>query len=80
MYQQFAADVNSGAITYPYQWGYYDPGLWSPTPMTEQQDPGTYMRLLAQLAHAHGYRVIEAPARDLGETAESFCPGNRVKI
>jgi hypothetical protein len=73
-YQQFAADVSSGTITYPYQWVYYDPEHWSPTPVAEQQDPGTYMRLFAQLAHAHGYKVIEAPARDLGDAAGSACP------
>lgn len=73
-YQRFAADVSSGAITYPYQWVYYDPEHWSPTPVAEQQDPGTYMRLFAQLAHAHGYKIIEAPARDLGEAAGSACP------
>jgi hypothetical protein len=73
-YKQFASDVQSGAITYPYHWVLYDPEDWSQTPPNEQQDPGTYLRLFGQLAHAHGYRVIEAPARNLGLVAGSACP------
>jgi hypothetical protein len=73
-YHQFAADVKSGAITYPYGWVIYDPEHWPRTPVAEQQDPQTYLRLFGQLAHAHGYHVIEAPARDLGLTTGSICP------
>src|SRR5215467_13252340 len=73
-YQQFASDVHSGVITYPYQWVMYDPEHSSRTPLKEQQDPGTYLRLFAQLAHAHGYKVIESPARVLGLAAGAVCP------
>jgi hypothetical protein len=73
-YQKFASDVQSGAITYPYKWVFYDPEGWTHTPLAERQDPGTYMRMFAQLAHAHGLKVIESPARNLGLTAGSFCP------
>jgi len=73
-YAQFMSDINNGAITGPYHWVLYDPEYWSRTPLAEQQDPGTYLRLFGQLAHAHGYQVIEAPARDLGNTAGSTCP------
>jgi hypothetical protein len=73
-YAQFAADVQAGAITYPYHWILYDPENWAQTPLNEQQDPGTYLPLFAQLAHANGYQVIEAPARNLGFVAGSACP------
>jgi hypothetical protein len=35
------------------------------------------MRKFAQLAHAHGFYVIEAPARDLGNVVDSVCPKRR---
>jgi hypothetical protein len=73
-YAQFASDVQAVAITYPYRWVLYDPEDWSQTPLNEQQDPRTYLRLFAQLAHAHGYQIIEAPARNLGLVAGSACP------
>jgi hypothetical protein len=73
-YAQFASDVQSGAITAPYRWVSYDPEPWSQTPLSEQQDPRTYLRQFGQLAHAHGYRVIEAPGRDLGLVTGSICP------
>jgi hypothetical protein len=64
-YAQFASDISSGAITYPYKWVMYDPEDWSQTPVNEQQDPVKYMELFGQLAHAHGFKVVEAPAMDL---------------
>ena len=64
-YAQFSSDIASGAITYPYKWVMYDPEDWSQTPVNEQQDPVKYMELFGQLAHAHGLKVIEAPAMDL---------------
>ena len=68
-FARFSADVAAGAIIYPYRWVLYDPEAWNATPTAEQQDPGTYLRQFAQLAHARGYQVIEAPARDLGNAA-----------
>ena len=64
-YAQFSSDIASGAIKYPYKWVMYDPEDWSQTPVNEQQDPLTYMKQFGQLAHAHGLKVIEAPAMDL---------------
>ena len=64
-YAQFSSDIQSGAISYPYKWVMYDPEEWSQTPVNEQQDPVKYMTLFGQLAHAHGLKVIQAPALDL---------------
>ena len=64
-YAQFSSDISSGAINYPYKWVMYDPEDWSQTPVNEQQDPVKYMELFGQLAHAHGLKVVEAPAMDL---------------
>ena len=74
-YAQFQSDLNSGAISYPYKWVMYDPEGWASTPAAEQQDPVKYLGLFASLAHQHGYKVIETPARDLGNVA-TVCPLN----
>jgi len=74
-YAQFQSDLNSGAITYPYKWVMYDPEGWANTPVAEQQNPVKYLGLFASLAHQHGYKVIETPARDLGNVA-TVCPLN----
>lgn len=47
------------------QWVLYDNEHWSFTPVNEQRHPAAYMRKFARLAHQHGLKVIEAPARDL---------------
>jgi hypothetical protein len=73
-YAQFASDVSSGAIASSYHWVMYDPEAWSATPLNEQQDPAKYLALFGQLAHAHGYKVIETPARDLASVSGSSCP------
>jgi hypothetical protein len=73
-YAQFSSDISSGAITYPYKWVMYDPEDWSQTPVNEQQDPITYMELFGQLAHAHGLKVIEAPAMDLCSVSGTAYP------
>jgi len=73
-YAQFAADIATNAITYPYKWVLYDPEAWPQTPLSEQQNPARYLRLFGKLAHAHGYQAIEVPARDLGTVAGSTCP------
>jgi hypothetical protein len=74
-YAQFQSDLNSGAITYPYKWVMYDPEGWANTPAAEQKDPVKYLGLFASLAHQHGYKVVESPARDLGNVA-TVCPLN----
>jgi hypothetical protein len=73
-YAQFASDIRSGAITYPYKWVMYDPEDWTATPVGEQQDPVKYMTLFGQLAHAQGLKVIQAPALDLGSVTGSVLP------
>jgi hypothetical protein len=73
-YAQFAADLQNGVISPSYKWVQYDPEMWSQTPVNEQQNPALYMNLFGQLAHANGYNVVEAPARDLAQVAGSACP------
>ena len=73
-YAQFASDIQSGAITYPYKWVMYDPENWAATPVNEQQDPVKYMTLFGQLAHANGLKVIQAPALDLATVTGSVLP------
>ena len=73
-YAQFASDIQSGAITYPYKWVMYDPENWAATPVGEQQDPVKYMTLFGQLAHANGLKVIQAPALDLSSVTGSLLP------
>jgi len=75
-YAQFASDIQSGAISPAYKWVLYDPEEWPQTPVAEQLNPSKYLTQFGQLAHAHGYKVIEAPARDLGNVARSgsACP------
>jgi hypothetical protein len=73
-YAQFSSDIASGAITYPYKWVMYDPEDWAQTPVGEQQDPVKYMKLFGQLAHAHGLKVVEAPAMDLCSVSGTSYP------
>ena len=73
-YTQFASDIASHAITYPYKWVMYDPEDWTATPASEQQDPVRYMTLFGQLAHANGLKVIQAPALDLAYVPGSALP------
>jgi len=73
-YAQFKSDVSSGSISYPYKWVMYDPEKWSQTPVNEQQNPVKYMTLFGQLAHAHGLKVIQAPALDLAWVPGSVLP------
>jgi hypothetical protein len=75
-YAQFAADLASGTVGPDYKWVLYNPEEWSQTPTAEQLSPVKYLTLFGQLAHSHGYKVIEAPGRDLGNVARagSACP------
>ena len=76
-YARFSSDIRSGAIHYPYKWVMYDPENWSATPVGERQAPVKYMSLFGQLAHAHGLKVIQAPALDLGAVTGSVLPRHR---
>ena len=73
-YARFSSDVRSGALRYPYEWVMYDPENWSATPVSEQRNPVRYMTLFGQLAHAHGLKVIQAPALDLATVPGSVLP------
>lgn len=55
------------------RWVLYDNEHWSSTPVDEQRHPATYMRKFARLAHQHGLKVIEAPARDLMSVPGGDC-------
>jgi hypothetical protein len=73
-YAQFAADLTSHTIAPSYQWVMYDPEYWTLTPLNEQQNPAQYLHQFGQLAHTHGLKVIEAPARDLALAPGATCP------
>jgi len=76
-YARFASDVANGAISYPYKWVMYDPEHRASTPVSEQQDPKTYLRRFGRLGHAHGLKIIMAPSRDLGAVPGSKLPRQR---
>lgn len=76
-YAQAASDIADGALTYPYLAVLYDPEGWAQTPLEERRDPVIYMAKFARLAHAHGFYVISAPARDLGNVSDSAWPRQR---
>ena len=75
-YAEFAAEVGSGTISPAYKWVLYDPEEWQQTPVAEQLNPAKYLTQFGRLAHSRGYKVIEAPGRDLGNVAGagSACP------
>jgi len=75
-YAEFASEIQSGTISPAYKWVLYDPEEWPQTPVAEQLNPDKYLTQFGQLAHAHGYKVVEAPGRDLGNVARSgsACP------
>ena len=76
-YARFSSDIRSGAIRFHYKWVMYDPENWSATPAGERQAPVKYMTLFGQLAHAHGLKVIQAPALDLATVPGSVLPRHR---
>ena len=43
----------------------YNPEAWSFTPAEQQRNPALYEMLAAEAAHAHGLKLIAAPAVDL---------------
>jgi hypothetical protein len=73
-YAKFSSDVKNGAIKYPYKWVMYDPEDWPQTPVGEQRSPVKYLKLFGQLAHAHGLKVVEAPAMDLCSVSGTAYP------
>jgi hypothetical protein len=72
-YASFSSDVTAGRIDPTIRAAAYDPEKWSATPLEEQQNPATYMRLFADLAHQQGYVAIMTPARDLMGVSGAAC-------
>lgn len=64
-FAKFQEDVNSGRIPRGTQVVGYDIESWRFSPSDEQADPIGYTIKFAQLAHAHGFKVISTPAEDL---------------
>jgi hypothetical protein len=72
-YAQFARDIASHAIPASVHRVVYDNENWSYTPRAEAQQPATYMKMFATLAHQHGLQVYEVPARDLVDVSGAAC-------
>jgi len=67
-YDSFAAfqsDIANGVVPLGTKVVGYDDEAWPATPVGEQNDPIGYTIKFAQLAHAHGYKMISMPAEDL---------------
>lgn len=63
--ERFRDDLARGKVGSGVQIVGYDPEHWRFTPVDEQQDPIASSIAFAQLAHAHGYKVIVMPAENL---------------
>ncbi|MBI2238200.1 MAG: hypothetical protein HYU54_06720 [Actinobacteria bacterium] len=72
-YAQFAADVRDGTIPWNVRVVMYDPERWDATPISEQQDPITYIQLFVALAHAHGYFAVVTPHPSLMAVSGAAC-------
>lgn len=72
-YAQFSSDISNNVIPSTTKWVMYDNESWDLTPLTESQNPIHYMQAFAQLAHQHGLKVIETPARDLMQVKGGNC-------
>lgn len=72
-YAQFAADIKVGSLPPTTKWVMYDNESWADTPSNESQHPAQFMKAFADLAHQHGLKVIEAPARDLMHVPGADC-------
>jgi hypothetical protein len=64
-YADFSAAVASNSVPPGTLIVGYDDEDWQYTPANEQLDPVGYTIKFAQLAHAHGFKVIAMPAEDL---------------
>lgn len=76
-YARFASDVSHKSIQPSIHWVMYDDERWNATPDNEQQQPLLFEQQFAGLAHAHGYKVILAPAQGLlpGFSQTAFLDG-----
>ncbi|HEX2150193.1 MAG TPA: hypothetical protein VHI31_08500, partial [Actinomycetota bacterium] len=73
-YAAFVADIENNRIDDRIKTMFYNPEMWSYTPLPEQQDPYTYMRSFCDLAHSKGWNCTVAPARNLVAVPGSVCP------
>ena len=55
----------------------YDPEVWAFTPVAEQRAPGQAAATAARLAHAHGLKLIVAPALNLTTVQSAASQGPR---
>lgn len=62
---ELAQAVSGGGLPTGTRAVLYDPEAWSFTPRAEQRDPARAARQALRLAHAHGLRLIVAPALNL---------------
>jgi hypothetical protein len=72
-YAQFSSDIANHVIPSTTKWVTYDNESWTQTPLDESQHPAHYMQAFAGLAHQHGLKVIETPARDLMDVKGGDC-------
>lgn len=75
-YQAISNALASGTLPGTYKAVLYDNESWSLTPLAEQQDPGTYERLAANLLHAHGLRFIATPSADMVKASGTLVDDN----
>ena len=64
-YARFARDVADNRVGQGVQIVAYDLEVWKASPEEEQADPVNSIERFAQLAHAHGYKVMVTPAENL---------------
>jgi hypothetical protein len=71
----FEADLAAGRIAPEVRAVMYDPEGWEKTPLTERQDPVTFMHRFAMLARERGFLVIITPHQGLVEVpGSSYVP------
>jgi hypothetical protein len=76
-FARFSSDISHKSLQRSIHWVMYDAERWNATPDNEQQQPLLFEQQFAALAHAHGYKVILAPAQGLlpGFSQTAFLDG-----
>lgn len=72
-YARFRDDVAANRIDPSITSVLYDPEDWALTPDEEKRDPGRFMNLFADLAHAQGLVYVATPSRDLMGVPDAVC-------
>jgi hypothetical protein len=75
-YAAFQKDVTAGRVDGRLTTVVYNPEMWAQTPLNEQRDPYTYMRMFCDLAHSRGLRCMNAPGRSLVGVEGAVCRQN----